>query len=235
MCVRFTILFGFLKYFWNRLQQQIKDLRRGEKKNANVQQQIALPLRTRLPEEGAGHIQHRRIDPVNGLWQGKASYKERRWFLSGFVDIPVQYNVFFYVYFCKCFLCPGPELFPVVVPLWRDMRITTCSITVRTCLWPSWSLCIHFVSPMDTSCAAGAHWKVQRGCSFNTTLPCAFEEAVMSCNRGHVIIAWILESDVRGKRKRANSQTKRAKVRGRLAEAQNGLKTFLLLFHFFFP
>ena len=52
----------------------------------------------------------------------------------------------------------------------------------------------------------------------------------MSCNRGHVIIVWILESDVRGKRKLANSQTKRAKVRGRLAEAQIGLKTFLILF-----
>lgn len=55
----------------------------------------------------------------------------------------------------------------------------------------------------------------------------------MSCNRGHVIIVWILESDVRGKRKLANSQTKRAKVRGRLAETQIGLKTFLTLFTLF--
>lgn len=46
---------------------------------------------------------------------------------------------------------------------------------------------------------------------------------------GHVIIVWILESDVRGKRKLANSQTKGAEVRGRLAETQNGLKTFPIL------
>lgn len=52
---------------------------------------------------------------------------------------------------------------------------------------------------------------------------------------GRVITVWILESDVRGKRKLANSQTKRAKVRGRLAETQIGLKMFLILFPFSFP
>lgn len=150
-------------------------------------------------------------------------------------------------------LCPGPELFPAVVPLRCDMRITTRAITVRTHAgayvktWPSLFrlpfAVLEFVYPFCVSrghrlcswCSLESAARLQLWGSFNTVLPCAFEEAVMSCNRGHVIIAWILESDVRGKRKLANSQTKSAKVRGSLAEAQYGLKTFLLLFHFFFP
>lgn len=102
---------------------------------------------------------------------------------------------------------------------------------VFPCVIAVWILCICCVSPSDTSCAADALW-----CRiFNTISPCAFKEAVMSCNLGHVIIVWILRSDVTGKGKLANSQTKRAKVRGRLAETQTGLRTFLIIFPFDFP
>lgn len=61
---------------------------------------------------------------------------------------------------------------------------------------------------------------------FNTTLPRVFKEPLMSCKRGRVIIVWIPESDVRGKGKLANSQTRRAEVRRHLAGDPLCLKDF---------
>lgn len=89
---------------------------------------------------------------------------------------------------------------------------------------------------MDTSCAAGACWKLLLACScvgFLTQFSHVhLRKPVMSCNRGRVISVWIVESDVRGKRKLVKFQTKRAKVRGSLAATQNAIKTFRVLFSF---
>lgn len=95
---------------------------------------------------------------------------------------------------------------------------------------------LFFLSPMDTSCAAGASWKLCLACSREgvlTQFSPVREGSGNVMQSGYVIALWVLESDVRGKRKLANSQTKRAKVRGRLAETQTGLMTFP--YFFFFP
>lgn len=122
------------------------------------------------------------------------------------------------------------------------MRTTTGAITARTHTRPYGKTCLfrlpftilEFVYPFCVSrgrrrcswCSLESAARPQLWGSFNTLLPCALEEAVMSCNRGHVIIAWILESDVRGKRKLANSQTKSAKVRGSPGRGPEWLKDF---------
>lgn len=94
-------------------------------------------------------------------------------------------------------------------------------------------MCIRSVSPMDTSCAAGACWKLLQAYScvgFLTQFSHVhLQKPVMSCNTGCVISVWIVESDVRGKRKLVKFQTKRAKVKVSLAATQIAIKTFLFL------
>lgn len=105
-----------------------------------------------------------------------------------------------------------------------------CFSLVHNRLESVYPLCLSHGHQLCSWCLLGTAVSLQLWGIFNTILPCAFKEAVMSCNWGHIIIVWIPESDVRGKRKLANSQTKRAKVTVELAETQIDLKTFLSLF-----
>lgn len=87
-------------------------------------------------------------------------------------------------------------------------------------------LCVSHGHQLCSWCSLESAARLHLRGSFNTVLPCAFEEAVMSCNRAHVIIVWILESDVRGKRKLAPSQTWGAKVRRQVGRGPERLKDF---------
>ena len=129
-------------------------------------------------------------------------------------------------------MCSAPPL----AALWKEKK-TPAQGNVFPWFITVWNLCIRCASPMQhTSCAAGLVVQPSAGgCEvlFNTTLPCAFEEAVMSCNWGRIIIVWIPESDVRGRGKLAHSQNQWEQRLGELAEAQVDLKTFPYSLAFF--
>ena len=120
--------------------------------------------------------------------------------------------------------------------LWKQKKKTPAQGNVFPWFITMWNLCIRCACPLQyTSCAAGLAVAVCRWLRglFNTALPCEFEEAVMSCNWGRIIIVWIPQSDVRGRRKLAHSQNQWEQRLGALAEAHNGLKTFPYSLAFF--